>query len=289
MRQRTFGSRLSLLARFGLFSGLLLGLGCDEAVDGAPEPTEPVTIRFAAVVGEQPWRCGELYQNLGSTSASVQPQDLRFFTHGFELVRADGSTSPMRLDDVPNWQAKQNALLDFEDGAGKCDTGTPDTRSEVTGKVAPGDYVGLRFSVGVSFAENHKNAAVAPAPLAQSALSWNWQQGYIFLRFEGGTPAGRYEVHLGSTGCVGTTGNITSCARPDRPVVSFAAFDPATQTVVFDVKQLLADSDLTRNAGDSIGCASAASDPDCEGPFSHLGLDLATGAVVEGQDVFRAE
>jgi uncharacterized repeat protein (TIGR04052 family) len=272
-----------------MFATLLLGLGCDETADEVAAPTEPVTIRFAAVVGELPWRCGQLYQNLGSTAASVQPQDLRFFTHGFELVRADGSTSPMLLDDVPNWQANQNALLDFEDGAGKCNFGTPDTRTEVTGKVAPGDYVGLRFSVGVSFAENHKNAAVAPAPLAQSPLSWNWQQGYIFLRFEGGTPAGRYEVHLGSTGCAGTTGNITSCARPDRPVVSFATFDPATQTVIFDVKQLLADSDLTRNAGDSIGCASAASDPDCEGPFSQLGLDLATGAVVEGQDVFRAE
>jgi len=289
MRQRALGSRLGQLTRFGLYATLLLGLGCDEAADEVAAQTEPVAIQFAAVVGDLPWRCGELFQQLGVTPAAVQPQDLRFFVHGFELVRADGTASPMLLDDVPNWQANQNALLDFEDGAGKCNFGTPDTRTEVTGKVAPGDYVGLRFSVGVSFAENHKNAAVAPAPLAQSPLSWNWQQGYIFLRFEGGTPAGRYEIHIGSTGCVGTTGNITSCARPDRPVITLPAFDATSQTVIFDVKQLLAGSDITSNAGDSIGCASAASDPDCEGPFSQLGLDLATGAVVEGQDVFRAE
>jgi len=289
MRQRTIGPRLGPFTRFGLFATLFLGLGCDETADEVAAPTEPVTIQFAAVVGDLPWRCGELYQQLGVVPAAVQPQDLRFFVHGFELVRADGTASAVLLDDVPNWQANQNALLDFEDGAGKCNFGTPDTRTEVTGKVAPGDYVGLRFSVGVSFAENHKNAAVAPAPLAQSSLSWNWQQGYIFLRFEGGTPAGRYEIHIGSTGCVGTTGNITSCARPDRPVITLPAFDATSQTVIFDVKKLLAGSDITSNAGDSIGCASAASDPDCEGPFARLGLDLETGAVVEGQDVFRAE
>ena len=289
MRQRAFGSRLGQLSRFGMFATLLLGLGCDETADEVAAPTEPVAIRFAAVVGDLPWRCGQLYQQLGVIPASVQPQDLRFFVHGFELVRADGSAEPVVLDDVTGWQAKQVALLDFEDGAGKCNFGTPDTRAEVTGRVAEGDYVGLRFSVGVPFSENHKNAALAPAPLAQSSLSWNWQQGYIFLRFEGGTPAGRYEIHIGSTGCVGTTGNITSCARPDRPVITLPAFDATSQTVIFDVKQLLAGSDITSNVGDSIGCASAASDPDCEGPFAQLGLDLATGAVVEGQDVFRAE
>lgn len=285
MRQRTFGPRL---ARFAVAASACFGAGCEEDAPGAVA-TEPVTIRFAAVVGDLPWRCGQLYQELGVTPAAVQPQDLRFFVHGFELVRADGSAEPVVLDDVTGWQANQVALLDFEDGAGKCNTGTPDTRGEVSGTVAQGDYVGLRFSVGVPFSENHKNSALAPAPLAQSSLSWNWQQGYIFLRFEGGTPAGRYEIHIGSTGCVGTTGNITSCARPDRPVISLPAFDATAQTVIFDVKQLLADSDITSNAGDSIGCASAVTDPDCEGPFGHLGLDLATGAVVEGQDVFRAE
>ena len=285
MRQRTFGPRVTLVASV---AGLLFVAGCED--DSAAEPvTEPVTIRFAATVGELPWRCGQLYQDVGLTPAPVQPQDLRFFVHGFELVRADGSSEPVQLDDVAGWQAKQVALLDFEDGAGKCNTGTPDTRGEVTGRVPPGDYVGLRFSLGVPFSENHKNAAVAPAPLAQSALSWNWQQGYIFLRFEGGTPAGRYEVHLGSTGCTGTTGNITACARPNRPVVALPAFDAATQTVIFDVKQLLAGSDITSNAGDSIGCASAATDEDCVGPFGQLGLDMESGEVRGEQDVFRAE
>ena len=241
------------------------------------------------MVGSTPWQCGNLYEGVGSTEAALQPQDLRFFVHGVELIRADGSAAAVQLDDVTNWQANQVALLDFEDGRGKCTTGTPDLRSEVTGLVAPGEYVGLRFSVGVPFSENHKNAAIAPAPLAQSALSWNWQQGYIFLRFEGGTSAGRYEVHLGSTGCTGTTGNITGCSRPNRPVVTLPSFDTATQTVVFDLLQLLADSDLTRNAGDSVGCASAATDPDCQGPFDHLGLDLGSGSVTGGQDVFRAE
>lgn len=285
MRQRTFAPRL---ARFAVAASAFFGAGCEEDAPGAVV-TEPVTIRFAAVVGDLPWRCGQLYQELGVTPAAVQPQDLRLFVHGFELVRADGSAERVVLDDVTGWQANQVALLDFEDGAGKCNAGTPDTRVEVSGTVAQGDYVGLRFSVGVPFSENHKSSALAPAPLAQSSLSWNWQQGYIFLRFEGGTPAGRYEIHIGSTGCVGTTGNITSCARPDRPVISLPAFDATAQTVIFDVKQLLADSDITSNAGDSIGCASAVTDPDCEGPFSHLGLDLATGAVVEGQDVFRAQ
>lgn len=285
MRQRTLGRALG---SFPLLATLLCAAGCD---DGAADEgvTQPVTIRFAAVVGDLPWQCGQLYQQLGVTSATTQPQDLRFFVHGFELVRADGTSAPVELDDVPGWQAKQTALLDFEDGAGKCNFGNPETRTEVAGRVAEGEYVGLRFSVGVPFSENHKNAALAPAPLAQSSLSWNWQQGYIFLRFEGGTPAGRYEVHIGSTGCTGSTGNITGCSRPNRPVITLPSFDAATGTVLFDVKQLLAGSDLTSNAGDSIGCASAATDDDCAGPFEHLGLSLETGAVQEGQDVFRAE
>lgn len=285
MRQRTSGFGLTFLP---LLASLLGSAGCEDDASGQVA-TEPVTIRFAAVAGDLPWRCGQLYQDLGVTPAAVQPQDLRFFVHGFELVRADGSTAPVELDNVPGWQANQTALLDFEDGAGKCSFGNPDTRSEVSGRVAEGDYVGLRFALGVPFSENHKNAALAPAPLAQSSLSWNWQQGYIFLRFEGGAPAGRYEVHIGSTGCTGTTGNITGCDRPNRPVITLPSFDAATGMVLFDVKQLLAGSDLTSNAGDSIGCASAATDDDCAGPFSHLGLDLETGAVQEGQDVFRAQ
>lgn len=289
MRQRAFDAWLGSRLGGAALLGLLVLAGCDEEAAEAGQQTQPVSVRFAAVVGSTPWQCGNLYDGVGSSQASLQPQDLRFFVHGLELERADGSAAPVKLDDVAGWQANQVALLDFEDGRGKCNTGTPDLRSVVSGLVEPGDYVGLRFSVGVPFAENHKNAAVAPAPLAQSALSWNWQQGYIFLRFEGGTPAGRYEVHLGSTGCTGTTGNITGCARPNRPVVDLPAFDTASQTVVFDVLRLLADSDLTRNAGDSVGCASAASDPDCEGPFDHLGLDLGSGSVTGVQDVFRAE
>jgi hypothetical protein len=91
MRQRTFGPRL---ARFAVAASACFGAGCEEDAPGAVA-TEPVTIQFAAVVGDLPWRCGQLYQQLGVTPAAVQPQDLRFFVHGFELVRADGSAEPV--------------------------------------------------------------------------------------------------------------------------------------------------------------------------------------------------
>jgi hypothetical protein len=135
MRQRTIGPRLAL---FAVAASACFAVGCEEDAPGSVA-TEPVTIRFAAVVGDLPWRCGQLYQQLGVTPAAVQPQDLRFFAHGFELVRGDGSVEPVVLDDVTGWQANQVALLDFEDGAGKCNTGTPATRGEVSGSVAQGD------------------------------------------------------------------------------------------------------------------------------------------------------
>ena len=257
--------------------------------NASAQTAQAVTLRFAAEFDGKPFDCSATIAGVGVGKSTVTPIDFRLYVSNIQLVRADGALVPLALEQDGKWQHRDLALLDFEDGAGKCNTGTPDTRGEVTGRVPPGDYVGLRFSLGVPFSENHKNAALAPAPLAQSALSWNWQQGYIFLRFEGGTPAGRYEVHLGSTGCTGTTGNITACARPNRPVVELPAFDAATQTVIFDVKQLLAGSDITSNAGDSIGCASAATDEDCAGPFAQFGLDLQSGAMTGEQDVFRAE
>jgi hypothetical protein len=56
----------------------------------------------------------------------------------------------------------------------------------VSVKALPGTYRGVRFSVGVPFDENHRDAATQSAPLGtESNMFWTWNSGYIFHRVEG--------------------------------------------------------------------------------------------------------
>jgi hypothetical protein len=44
----------------------------------------------------------------------------------------------------------------------------------------------VRFSVGVPYDENHRDAATQAAPLGtESGMFWSWNSGYIFHRIEG--------------------------------------------------------------------------------------------------------
>jgi hypothetical protein len=69
-------------------------------------------------------------------------------------------------------------------------------------KGAPGKYRGVKFSVGVPFDENHKDAATQGEPLGpNSGMYWSWNPGYIFHKIEGRVDsAGQQKVlnyHLG--------------------------------------------------------------------------------------------
>lgn len=243
----------------------------------AQAPT-PVKINFAAVVGDKPFACGQKYDGIGTTKSTITVSDFRFFVSGVALVSKSGATVPVALTQDGKWQNGTVALLDFEDGTATCSNGTPDTNAVIAGTVPPGAYTGLKFDIGLPFEVNHKDPTRAPSPLNLSRLFWNWNGGYKFARIDmksTGMPQG-WVLHLGSTDCTpnnGPTSVPTTCANENKPSITLAAFDAATQTVQFDLAALLAQSNVDVNTKDTAsGCMSGGNDPECKGLFATLGL-----------------
>lgn len=250
---------------------------------------QTVAIPFAAEIGGQPFSCAQTYSGLGTPAADVKSPDFRLFVSAPALVKADGSLQPITLDQDGQWQLGNLALLDFEDASATCSNGTPGTNTTLRGTVPDGDYVGVAFTVGVPFEVNHQDPTLAAAPLNTTAMFWNWQGGYKFVRIDL-VPTDRKEdgpkgwfLHLGSTVCdaKSKTEAPTACANPNRMDIRFDAFDPAKNVVVIDPAPVVAEADLRVNAPDtSPGCMSFLKDADCTTVMAKLGLpymDLPAG------------
>lgn len=264
------------------------GFSADSTVPATER--EAVQIRFAAQVGDQTFRCGTEYSGIGTSGATILPTEMRFFVSGVELVAADGSAVPVELDVDGLWQSERVALLDFEDGSGPCVNGNAPTRDVVTGTVPAGEYVGLRFDVGVPFEDNHLDLTTQPSPLSLSRMFWAWNSGYKFMRLDLRVGDGGWMVHLGSTNCSprdSATSPPERCAHPNRPTIVLDDFDVANDAVVFDLASLLADADVSRNTeGTAGGCMSSQQDPECAPLFASLGLAHGNHAPT-GQSAFR--
>lgn len=264
-------------------------MGCGDD----PAGTSAVAIEFAAMVGEEPFVCGDTYDNLGADDASLQLSDFRFFVQDIELRTQAGDYVAVELTESV-WQVDGNvALLDFEDCG---EAGDPATNSVLTGTVASGAeevYTGIRFAMGVPFELNHQNPATADPPLNRTSMQWDWQGGYKFLRIDSGSfsPAD-WRVHLGSTGCDGdpVSGGTTSCSAPNRVEVELDGFDPATDVVVADFAALVEDATLGENQeGTPFGCMAGAADTDCGPLFDNLGLPFGGSDPSGPQRFFSAE
>lgn len=296
MKSRPARSPTTLLP--AVLAGLALA-ACGGSSDATPAPaTDAVTIQFKAKVGAADFSCGSAGYALGTGALPWKPKDLRFYVHDVRLVTAAGVEAPVTLADEVLWQRSGVALLDFENNTGTCNVGTAETNTSVRGTVARGTYTGLRFRVGVPETQNHLNVQTALPPLQNSALWWSWTGGYKFMKVDGAVAAGAggadivRNFHLGSTGCSGTAPNFT-CATPNRPEVAFAAFNPATQSVVLDLESLFGGSNHDVEGGVSPGCMSAASpvaDPECPPIFAVLGLDWApTTTPAVPQTAFKVQ
>lgn len=243
---------------------------------------QAVTINFAAEIDGKAFSCAETFDGIGATDASVTATDYRMFVSAPALVRADGTLQPIALEQDGKWQVDDIALLDFEDGTAGCDsTGNADMNTTLRGTVPDGDYEGLSFNVAVPFDHNHGDPTLAAAPLNATGMFWNWRGGYRFVRIDL-VPTDRAEdgpkgwfLHLGSTMCAGEskTEAPSACGNPNHMPVLFNSFDPASNVVVIDPAQVVADADLRVNAPDtSPGCMSFPNDPDCATVMPKLGL-----------------
>ncbi len=256
----------------------------------SPQTAQAVELKFAAQINGQPFACGQRYEGVGSTRSTITPSDFRMYVSEVKLVRQDGSTVPVQLAQDGVWQQQSVALLDFENGTGPCRNGTEATNTSVRGQVLAGEYTGVELTVGVPFAQNHQDPTVASAPLNSTAMFWNWQGGYKFIKFDTASsgisdqkpavanalgPVTRYSVHLGSTACAGEskTQAPSACQSPNRMTVRFDSFDLLRNTVVADMGAVLAQANVDVNAkGTSPGCMSFPKDGDCPSVMHALGL-----------------
>lgn len=257
---------------------------------------QPVTIDFAAEMAGTPFTCAQPYEGIGTTASTVEVADFRVFVTNARLIGADGTETPIALDQDGTWQLGDVALLDFEDATGTCVNGTPETNTTLRGSAPEGDYAGLAFDIGVPFEVNHGDPTLQESPLNLTAMFWNWQGGYKFIKVElssAGLPvthdANRgWALHLGSTGCASearTVAPTEACANPNHVAVRLDGFDPETSTVIFDPAAVLAEADVDHNTPESSpGCMSFPDDDDCLPVMTRLGLPFRD--VPAGEQVF---
>ena len=276
------------LIRYGLGASLLAATSISIP---AYAQTQDISIRFAAQVNGQPFECGKSYPDIGTTRSVITPSDFRLYVSEVHLINRQGQAVKVDLEQDKVWQLEDIALLDFENAQGPCRNGTPALNQTVRGRVPAGQYEGLRFTLGVPFARNHGDPTVVPAPLSSTAMFWNWQGGYKFLKFDtatsgqkattapaapdGGGNASGFSVHLGSTACASASKTTppSACQNPNRVVVNIPSFDVTKNIVVADIAPVLANSNVDINTtGTAPGCMSFLGDADCVPIMAALGL-----------------
>jgi len=285
----------------------------------AANATQAVTINFDVVNGLTPVGATGCSTDLtlGTANTVGKIKDLRFYISGVSLIDAAGNYSPLVLTENSN-QGRNVALLDFEDSTGACSANaSASTYTALVGKVAPGTYVGIAFTVGVPVLSadgstppvplNHSYTAQAqdngsikatPLPLQNTALNWSWQSGRKFTKIEFTTNAvtapattgTTTAVHLGSTGCVGDPiqGRITNCSNPNRPNFKFASFNPASQKIALDLSVLFSGLDLSTSKTWMSGTGTGTP----QHFFDMFALDMTTGLPINdgaAQTLFKIE
>lgn len=281
------------LAMFALAVPALVACSDDPvAPDTSPRP---VSIKFAARVGTQPFVCGQTYTGMGTTASTVSATEFMMYVTDVKLLTAAGAEVPVTLTQDNKWQLENITLIDFAaGGAGTaCANASAETNLQVVGTVPGGaTYTGIRYTLGLPFARNHGDATTAPGPLSATTMFWSWNGGYKALRLDlktTGLPNGWF-LHIGSTGCTpggGASVVPTSCTAPNQMTYTLPAFDAATQTIVADVAPLIATSNLDVNQGGPAGCMSGTTDNDCPVLFSAYGLPFNGGAAPASQAFFR--
>ncbi len=256
---------------------------------GCGEKTQSIT--FAAQVRGEPLRCDTLYPDVGSPGTTLELLDFKVYVRDIWFVREGGAKYLLHLAQDGLWQRENVALLDFEDGTGTCNTGSPEMRTEVVGRVPDyDDYTGVEFTVGVPSELNHMNMEWEDPPLDVPSMWWSWKNGYKFLRLDvrtGGNAS--YVFHVGADGCEGTPDVGIHCSAGNQGQIHLDGFEPGQSRIVFDLAALFAHTDFAVAAEDPTdlvaGCLSSASDPECAGLFSKVGIG-SDGAVSDGPSAF---
>ncbi len=155
----------------------------------AAKPQKTISINFAAVVGNEPFACGQSYAGIGLSKSHITPSDLRFYVSDVELLDRKGRAIPLELQQDGVWQYQNITLLDFENGSGPCLNGNAGIHKTITGSVPNQHYQGLRLTLGLPDELNHGDPTLAPPPLNVTSMFWSWRGGYKFVRLDMATTA----------------------------------------------------------------------------------------------------
>lgn len=255
--------------------------------------SEPLNfeLRFNAVSGSEVVNCDQVLHQLGSGSANASLLDFSVFIHGLKFLRADGSAVEASLE-ASEWQARNVALLDFQDKSDSCSGSIKPTNKSIRGSLPnKEDFVAVEFTLGVPPDLNHVDPSSVEAPLNASNMFWSWQSGYKSMRIDLSPEGGihrpgdadflgtNYFFHLGSTGCSGDPirGEAVSCSRVNQPVIRLNGFNIESNAIRIDVAKLVRGLDIQSDLADSPGCMSSEFDTECAAFFDNLGLNLSSG------------
>jgi len=239
---------------------------------------ENVEVQFDLQFDGQPINCD-------TETAPVRLTDLRFYVHNLRFVTTDQQEIPLNLVADGLWQNDRVALIDFENGEGACLNGSGVTNRIARGSYSGGPISGLAFDIGVPAEFNHADPLRAAPPLAYTEMHWHWASGYKFMRAGIETDNDSFFLHLGSSRCEGTIGDIQGCVSANRPQVRLTGFDPNVNTVVLDLDELVGAVNL--HDGVRSECMSGPANNECREPFVVLGIDFDSGNMVGPASVFR--
>lgn len=220
-----------------------------------------------------------------TTGDAVSLTDLRFFIHDLRLIGLNNQQIPVRLIPDGVWQDDTVALLDFEDGEGACMNGSARMNTVLRGLSSDTRAKGLVFEIGVPESLNHADPIRALPPLNYTDMHWHWASGYKFLRGGYATLNDGFWMHLGSSRCQGTIGDIQGCRSANRPTIMLDGFEPGKHAVIIDLAALF--SGAIPDDGRPSDCSSGPAEVSCEKPFAALGIDFATGNSVPTNGPFE--
>lgn len=297
LHPRLLMARSSALLALLLLSSLLVGCpgGVDQAreiaeqaqaqtgeapaAEGSAAPVgEPFVFTFSPTLGGEPFGCEQPQPWRGR---ELTLSDLRFFIHDVRLVDAAGNETPAAIDPVDAFHTPDVAMIDLADGTGSCSGAAGTENATLHVRAEAGEYTAIRFRLGVPFALNHADPALAPPPLDQMAMHWGWRAGYRFLKFDADWGDDHVLMHFGSTGCEGPMRAIERCTRPCR--ANAMAELNSERTIAVEVSGFFGDAEPG-----PLNCMAAPGTPACTPVLQALALDDATCEPNGTTTVFRA-
>ncbi len=165
---------LAFLAVLSLYS-------CDKEEE---QGEGQLQIEFAAIgTDSEPFAYGKVYQT--SLGHCYSFSKLTFYLSDIRLVEASGAEVKIQ----------ETAFIDFGDDPIVGNLSNVQALS--INEIPAGNYVGLRFAIGVDSVLNHSDPAVHatdhPLSLFQGSF-WTWNTGYRFLQFEGNVDADSCDI-----------------------------------------------------------------------------------------------